>query len=296
MLLTSTADLVQIITGSAANIDVVAEYADLAAGVVSVGRQLTKIPTATTTTIVGSPGASTARKVKELLISNNHATNPCVVTIQQYDGTNTVIIESINLLAGERIGYRESTGFTLIGADGVDKLTGYPRASGSASVAAQAGFAADTYVAGSSMNVAGRLQAASFFRWRISMSKTAAGIAAPTFNVRFGTAGAVGDASRCLFTGPAQTAVADTAILEITAQMRAVGAAAQIQGELELHHNLAATGFATTGPSGLLILSTTGGTFDSTVANSIIGLSMNGGASAAWTVTSCVMDAVNLLP
>jgi hypothetical protein len=124
MLLTTTSDLIQLVTGSAGNVDIVAEYADLASGVVSTGRLLTKTTTATTTTIVASPAASTARKVKELQIANNHATTANSVTIQQFDGTNTVVIETINLLAGERIGYREASGYTLVGADGVDKPSG----------------------------------------------------------------------------------------------------------------------------------------------------------------------------
>ena len=43
---------------------------------------------------------------------------PVTVTIQQFDGTSSINLEQITLLAGERIGYREATGYTLIAYGG----------------------------------------------------------------------------------------------------------------------------------------------------------------------------------
>ena len=293
MLLTTTSDVIQLVTGAAVNVDVAAEYADLTSGVVSAGRLLTKITTATTTTIVASPAASTARKVKELQIQNVHASSSVVITIQQYDGTNTVNLESITLLAGERIGYREATGYTLIGANGIDKSNTAPLPSGASTVAQIASHSADTYYLG--FPVTGRLQAGSQFTWSIKGLSKTAGTAAPVFTVRCGTAGTTADTARAAITLGAQTAVPDQGAFELTAVFRAVGAAAIIRADVDLQHNLLITGFAAT-PAGQAFGGNTGASFDSTVANSIIGLSVNPGAAGAWVVESCVLDAVNLLP
>ena len=60
-------------------------------------------------------------------------------------------------------------------------------------------------------------------------------------------------------------------------------------------HNLAATGFAATGPAGQAHVVTTSGTFDTQVANSIIGLSVAPGTSSVWTFQTVTLDAVNLI-
>jgi len=121
LLLTSTSDKVQIVTTTTANIDVHASFADVSGTTVTLGRLNTKINTATTTDVVASPAASTSRNVKTLQIANVHASASNVVTIQHTDGTNVVQIESVTLLAGERIAYREGIGTRLIDASGMEK-------------------------------------------------------------------------------------------------------------------------------------------------------------------------------
>lgn len=129
LLLTSTSDKIQIVTGGTANIDVHASFADYDSSIsaandrVSVGRKNTKISTATTTDVVLSPGnATTARNVKTLEIANIHASASNQVTIQHTDGTNVIQLESINLLAGERIAMREGVPMRVIDAAGMEKI------------------------------------------------------------------------------------------------------------------------------------------------------------------------------
>jgi len=107
MLLTSTSDIARIVTGSAVDIDVQASFVDHTATTpFSVaGRTNTKITTATTTTVVAAPGASTQRQIKTLVVRNIHATDPNVVTVQHYDGTTSVTVFKRTLLAGETIIY-----------------------------------------------------------------------------------------------------------------------------------------------------------------------------------------------
>lgn len=156
-----------------------------------------------------------------------------------------------------------------------------------------AGFAADTYLVGSSIAVPAGLQAKSMYRCKFSVSKTGAGVATPIINLRFGTAGTTADTSRGTLTFAAQTAVADEGLFEVFATFRTVGSgtAAVIQSVGTLVHRLSITGLSTD-VSGMK--TATSGGFDSTVASSIIGLSVNGGASAAWTIALVQAELFNL--
>lgn len=108
ILLTSTSDLIQLVTSAAANsIDVHASYVDINGTVITPGRKNTKITTATTTSIVSSPGASTVRNLKGLYITNNSTGTNCNVAVLHYDGTITVELIEFVLLPGENLGYRE---------------------------------------------------------------------------------------------------------------------------------------------------------------------------------------------
>jgi hypothetical protein len=141
--------------------------------------------------------------------------------------------------------------------------------------------AADTYLTGSALLVpTAGLKVGTVVRWRMVATKTAAGVVAPAFSVRVGAAGTTGDAQRLLFTGPAQTAAADTAIILIEAILRNIGAAGVLAGGLALTHNLAATGFAN---QGAVVLQTTSAGFDTTPANLILGVSVDPGAAGVWT-------------
>jgi hypothetical protein len=117
---------------------------------------------------------------------------------------------------------------------------------------------------------------------RFRASKTAAGTATPIINIRFGTAQSTADTSRLTFTLRAQTAAADEGIFDVEAIFTADGATATLGGIAFARHRATTTGFqnAVTGEQ-----VATGAAFDSTVASSYIGASVNGGTSAAWTVT-----------
>ena len=55
------------------------------------------------------------------------------------------------------------------------------------------------------------LKVGSRMRWRLNMTKTAAGVAASTFYIAFGLLGTVADTARVSFTKPAGTAAVDEA-------------------------------------------------------------------------------------
>lgn len=151
------------------------------------------------------------------------------------------------------------------------------------------GYAADTYLVGSSINLGlvSPLSAQSRYHLLFDVTKTGAGTQTPILVLRFGTLGTTGDAAICTFTFNVQTAVIDNGTFEIFASFRTVGAgtSAMIQGMAMLRHNLAVTGLGSVNPAGWQQVLVTSSGFNSTVASSIIGVSVNGGTSASWTTT-----------
>ena len=123
LLCIGTTDKVQVVTGSAVNVDVHASYMDYdsANGSVTPGRQNSKISTATTTDVVGAPGSGKTRNVKTLTIANIHASSSVLVTLQHTDGTNVVELEKVTLLAGERLAWREGAPMRIVDQNGLEK-------------------------------------------------------------------------------------------------------------------------------------------------------------------------------
>jgi hypothetical protein len=151
------------------------------------------------------------------------------------------------------------------------------------STTSQTPFASDTYLVGSAIAIPSSavLKVGTLYRCTFDVSKTAAGVAAAVIIVRFGTAGTTADAARLTFTFGAQSAATDTGMFDIYARFRVVGVSAVLQGRCLLTHGASITGLNNLVSQTLQV---TSGAFDSTVASSIIGVSVNGGASAAWTV------------
>jgi hypothetical protein len=129
MKLTSTSDKVQVVTTTAANTDVYATWGDYDPAVspatdrVTFGRLISKISSATTTDVVPVPGSGDTRKVHIINVSNVHASTSQTVTIQITDGTNTAVIDSFPLAAGERATWREGVPLRIIDANGLEKTT-----------------------------------------------------------------------------------------------------------------------------------------------------------------------------
>lgn len=166
---------------------------------------------------------------------------------------------------------------------------------GVASTANQTGFASDTYLAGSGILIPpGLVRAGTMYHLIFDMVKTAAGTATPTINIRFGTAGTTADTSRLLFTFTAGSAAADTGIFEVWCHWRSVGASSVLVGVAQVRHQLAATGLTTGGTGGSFTVPVVSSAFDSTVPNSIIGASFNGGASFSGTNVLQQAKAFNL--
>lgn len=108
LLLTSTSDVLQVITGTAtANIEVHASWVDLNGTTVTPGRTNSRITTATTATAVAAPAASTQRNIKGLYITNTSAGTNCRVEVVHTDAVNSVELMGFTLLPGENMTFSE---------------------------------------------------------------------------------------------------------------------------------------------------------------------------------------------
>lgn len=125
--LTTTASVVQLIAGSAGTINSSYSYVDVnqtattASGMS--GAANTVISTATTATVVPAPAATTTRNVTGLTVTNDSTTVNNAITINQYDGTNTVRLWKGTLGFGERVVLDAAGYWTQYGTDGLAKVT-----------------------------------------------------------------------------------------------------------------------------------------------------------------------------
>lgn len=113
LLLTSTSDLLRVVTNSAATLDVHASWVDNASGTITPGRTNTAIASAATTTVVGSPAASTQRNLQSLTLQNRDAALADTVTIQHFDGTTSVDLFTAVLAAREHLEWLDGQGFKV---------------------------------------------------------------------------------------------------------------------------------------------------------------------------------------
>jgi hypothetical protein len=290
-LLTTTTDLLRVVTGSASDLDCIVsfiEYTNASPPVLdALDTQFTNITTATTTTVLGAPTTgSDRRRIKAVSIVNTHATVSTTVRaiIERTGPVNWDLFNTVNLAPGETLTFTEGLGWFH------NKITvSVPLVSTSTAVTA-AGFAADTYVVGSNLLISGRTKVGTLLEWRINMTKSAASTAVTATIIRFGTAGAIGDTARVTMAGPAQTAAVDEGMLVIRAAVWTAGASGVVRGEQSLEHSAAvAAGF------GEMFDGVTSAAFDLTVPALQVGISLNGGTSAAWTLGLVSATAVNLV-
>lgn len=149
-----------------------------------------------------------------------------------------------------------------------------------------------TYLNGSKVQVPNnKLKIGAIYRCRFAMTKTAAGVAASTIDVAFGTAGTTADTARLSFSKPAGTAVADEGWVEIEVIIQGPLSAAGIAvGEMIVGHNLSTTGHMAQQQA---VVQNTSAGFDVTVANLFIGVCITTGAADVITITQCQAELVN---
>lgn len=113
--LNDTTETLQLSTSAAADIDYQVNFVDVvpttsATPDTSEG----KINSATNTTIVAAPAASTARQIKSVFIRNIHATDANTVYVyKDISGTTYIITASVLLQAGEVLTYESGVGWSI---------------------------------------------------------------------------------------------------------------------------------------------------------------------------------------
>jgi hypothetical protein len=113
LLLTSTSDVIRVVTATGVTVDVHASWVDRNGSTDTPGSTNTAISTATTTTVVAAPAASTARNVRALLIRNRHATTAETVTVELYNGSTAYQLDKRVILAGQSLMFDDAQGFRL---------------------------------------------------------------------------------------------------------------------------------------------------------------------------------------
>lgn len=124
IILTSTTDILEVVTSAAATIDVVASWVDAPTTTLvpnNSGTTVTAITTATTTTVVAAPGASTSRSLKSMTIRNKHATASCDITVQFDRSATNYELHKVTLLAGQALEYEEGLGFFTLASSSMDR-------------------------------------------------------------------------------------------------------------------------------------------------------------------------------
>lgn len=110
IILDATNETIEITTSTTSAVDVVAAYADHTSTEFTPGSQETAISTATTTTVLAAPAASTQRQLKMLSIENKgSAANQ--VTIKKDVGGTEFTIYSASIQPGENVSYVDGLGF-----------------------------------------------------------------------------------------------------------------------------------------------------------------------------------------
>lgn len=286
LLLVATTDKLQLITSAAVAVDVHASYMDYNGSTVTPGRQNTAISTATTTDIVGVPGASTQRNIKTLNARNKSASSAVDVTVQYNQNATLFEMHKVTLRPGEALEYIEGVGFFTLAA----KLPFGPNAS-TADQSPTAGSA--NYLTGSAIRFDANPSIGTVLKWSISMGKSAAGTGTSALAIYFGPNGTTGDTSRCA-TGAldTETAIADEMLASIIAIIRGpITASCIVQSIFELDDNLTTTGFSNTARKAQ-VKAVQSAAFDITGLPLYVGIVLTPGASDVITVRQVVAEVV----
>ena len=155
------------------------------------------------------------------------------------------------------------------------------------SIRAQTGFDRGATLEGSEIGVpAGQLRQGTRYRSRFAVSKTAAGVMKPTFQVKWND-----DAILALVL-PAQTAMADKGLIDVEVIFRVVGEHSRVFGVVQIQHDNNTVGLSTAAANksnfGL------SAEFDATGPDSVISLHVNAGQDADWTVEQAITTLENL--
>lgn len=120
LLLTATTHTIELVTTSTATLEWIVGYSDFTtAPAFTHGSSQGSVSSATDTTIVAAPAASTSRRIKLIYLRNAHASASQTVTLQKdVNGTEYRFTPDATLAAGESLMWDEQTGLKVFDASG----------------------------------------------------------------------------------------------------------------------------------------------------------------------------------
>ena len=116
-------DALELVTSSAAGIDYTASFVDHTASSLTPGKSAGAISSATTTTIVSAPAASTYRQIKELTIKNTSTTTANALTLQRDVSATNRVVGTFTLGPGEWFDMDANGTMSFYTANGIPKST-----------------------------------------------------------------------------------------------------------------------------------------------------------------------------
>jgi hypothetical protein len=111
LILSTTSDILRVVTDSSATLDVHASWVDRNGSKDTPGSTNTAIASVTTTTVVAAPAGSTYRNVRRLVIRNRSAATTCTVTLQLFNGTTAFELDKRALGPGQSLMFDDAFGF-----------------------------------------------------------------------------------------------------------------------------------------------------------------------------------------
>lgn len=122
ILLKAATETLEIATSSTADIDYSVSFADITTTSFAPSTSEGKVTTATTTTMVSAPGASTQRQIKLITITNRHASaSNNIIVKKDISASEYYLTPTVTLLAGETMQYMDGSGWTYYSATGAVK-------------------------------------------------------------------------------------------------------------------------------------------------------------------------------
>jgi len=131
ILLCEITAILEVTTGGPQATAVQASWVDADGSTITPNSLNTLIAAAGTTTVIGSPAASTQRNVKFLSLQNTDPTVTNQITVTHFDGTTAVPVANVSLPAGHTLYYEDASGWYVTdGFGGRQGIQGVPGTAG----------------------------------------------------------------------------------------------------------------------------------------------------------------------
>lgn len=208
------------------------------------------------------------------------------INIMDAIGSITHTFSSINTISNATITSLAGTGNRVLSTDanGVVGVTTSIFQTSQISPGTTTLSGTQTYVVGTKLPYLGTNTT---YKWRMYITKTNAGIAAPIVRILYGLTGSVADVTVTSLTFSAQTAAVDTGVMDIDLNFISGVPGSSYIGTYFIH-NLATTGLSTL--STPQILTAFNSTF-TVAAGNFFGISIDPGASAVWSIRAVTAQA-----